>query len=209
MRIAVLGGTGSFGRALAARLAAAGEDDVVIGSRDAARAQAAAAELGGKVAGAENADAARGAELVVLAVKADAALETARSVAPALGSTPLLSVASAIAVRKGVGALPDGDARSLAERIQDVVEAPVVAGLHSIAAANLAEEQPDEDALVCGDDAEAKELALALAGKVVAGRALDAGPLAGARALEGLTAVIVNLNRRYRGHAGFRVTGLP
>ncbi|HZT15411.1 MAG TPA: NAD(P)-binding domain-containing protein [Gaiellaceae bacterium] len=209
MKVAVLGGTGSFGRALAARLAAAGEDDVVIGSRDAGRARVAAAELGGRVTGAENADAARGADLVVLAVKADAALETAWAVASALGSTPLLSVASAIEVRKGAGALPDPDARSLAERVQEVVEAPVVAGLHSVAAASLAEEQPDEDALVCGDDAGAKELALALAEKVVAGRALDAGPLAGARALEGLTAVIVNLNRRYRGRAGFRVTGIP
>ena len=67
---------------------------------------------------------------------------------------------------------------------------------------------PEEDALICGDDAEAKELALALASKLVAGRALDAGPLASARTLEGLTAVIVNLNRRYRAHAGITVTGV-
>src|SRR5581483_9543677 len=82
---------------------------------------------GGRVTGAANEVAARGADLVVLAVKADGALETARAVAAALGSTPLLSVASAIEVRKGVGALPDADVRSLAERIQDVVDAPVVA----------------------------------------------------------------------------------
>ena len=68
---------------------------------------------------------------------------------------------------------------------------------------------PDGDALVCGDDDEAKRLALELAAKVVTGRALDAGPLASARALEGLTAVIVNLNKRYKGHAGISVTGLP
>ncbi len=60
--------------------------------------------------------------------------------------------------------LPDPDGRSLAERIQDVLDAPVAAGLHSIAASNLDEGAPDEDALVCGDDADAKELALALAG---------------------------------------------
>ena len=71
------------------------------------------------------------------------------------------------------------------------------------------EEAPDEDALVCGDDPRAKELALELASRVVAGRALDAGPLAAARALEGLTAVIVNLNRGYKCHAGIRITGLP
>jgi predicted dinucleotide-binding enzyme len=85
----------------------------------------------------------------------------------------------------------------------------VAAGLHSLAASNLGgDEPPEQDALVCGDDATAKELALELAGKVVSGRALDAGPLASARALEGLTAVIVSLNRRYRAHAGVRITGV-
>jgi hypothetical protein len=209
MKVAVLGGTGSFGRALTARLAALGEDDVVIGSRDAERARQAAGELGGgRVAGATNDDAVRGADLAVLAVKADAALDTARTVSASLGSTPLLSVASAIRFEKGAGMLPDPEALSLAERVQQLVDAPVAAGLHSIAAANLEEDQPDEDALVCGDDASAKGLALELAGKLVGGRALDAGPLASARALEGLTAVIVNLNRRYKAHAGIRVTGV-
>ena len=206
MRVAILGGTGSFGRALAARLAAAGEDEIVIGSRDRERAREAAAELG--VAGDTNEEAVGQADLVVLAVKADGALDTARAVARALGSTPLLSVASAISVERGVGALPDPDARSLAERVQEVVDAPVTAGLHSIAAANLDQAPPDEDALICGDDRRAKELALELAARVVAGRALDAGPLASARALEGLTAVIVNLNRRYKAHAGIRVSGI-
>ena len=208
MRVAVLGGTGSFGRALAARLVALGEDDVVIGSRDADRARATATELGGRASGAANEDAVAGADLAVLAVKADAALDTARSVAGALGGTPLLSVASLLGFAKD-GVRPDPDARSLAERIQDELAAPVAAGLHSIAAASLVGEPPDEDALVCGDDPRAKELSLELAAKLVAGRALDAGPLASARTLEGLTAVIVNVNRRYRAHAGVRVTGLP
>jgi predicted dinucleotide-binding enzyme len=192
VRVAVLGGTGSFGRALAARLAAAGQDEIVIGSRDAARARETAAELGGGVTGDANEDAVHGADLVVLAVKADGALDTAR----------------AVAFQRGVGALPDPDARSLAERIQDEVAGPVVAGLHSVAAANLDGEPPDEDALVCGDDQQAKALALELAARIVAGSALDAGPLAGARTLEGLTAVIVNLNRRYKAHTGVRVTGV-
>ncbi|HEY2327013.1 MAG TPA: NAD(P)-binding domain-containing protein [Gaiellaceae bacterium] len=208
MKIAVLGGTGSFGRALASRLVAVGDDEVVIGSRDTERAQETARELGGNSSGGTNEDAVRGADLVVLAVKADGALETARAVAAALGTTPLLSVASAISVRKGVGAFPDPDGKSIAERIQDIVDAPVVAGLHSIAAASLDSAPPDEDALICGDDEHAKELALTLAAKLVAGRALDAGPLASARALEGLTAVIVNLNRRYKAHAGIRISGL-
>ena len=63
--------------------------------------------------------------------------------------------------------------------------------------------------LVCGDDGAAKELTLALAAMVVTGRSLDAGPLASARALEGMTGVIVNLNKRYKGHAGVEITGLP
>jgi NADPH-dependent F420 reductase len=214
VKVAVLGGTGSFGHALAARLVALGEDDVVIGSRDAERAQETARELGGSggenatVEGATNENAVRDADLVVLAVKADGALATAESVAEALGTTPLLCVATAIEFRKGIGACPDPHERSLAERVQDVVSAPVSAGLHSIAAASLAEAPPDEDALICGDDAEAKSLSLELAGKLVAGRALDAGPLASARALEGMTAVIVNLNRRYKGHAGVRISGI-
>ena len=208
MRVAILGGTGSFGLALARRLAAFGEDEVVIGSRDATRAQEAADALGAGVTGATNEDAVRGADIVVLAVKADAALDTARGVAEALGDTPLLSVATLIQFQKGVGALPDPEALSLAERVQQVVRAPVTAGLHSIAAANLDEAPPEEDALICGDDADAKELTLQLVDKLVAGRALDAGPLASARALEGLTAVIVNLNRRYKAHAGVRLTGI-
>jgi 8-hydroxy-5-deazaflavin:NADPH oxidoreductase len=208
MRVAILGGTGSFGRALAVRLVAAAEDEIVIGSRDAVRAQAAAAELGPGVEGATNEDAVRGADLAVLAVKAEAALDTAREVAGELGTTPLFSVASLLSFSKD-GVCCDPDQRSLAERIQDEVGGPVVAGLHSIAASNLDEAPPKEDALVCGDDAAAKELALELAAKVVAGRALDAGPLASARTLEGLTAVIVNLNRRYKAHAGITVTGIP
>jgi NADPH-dependent F420 reductase len=207
VKVAILGGTGSFGRALAARLAIVGEDEIVIGSRDEERAATTAEELGARVTGATNEEAVRGVDLAVLAVNADAALDTARAVAGALGTTPLLSVASAISFEKGRGMLPDPDVLSLAERVQQIVDAPVTAGLHSVAASNL-EDAPDEDALVCGDDETAKTIALELAGRVVGGHALDAGPLASARALEGLTAVIVNLNRRYQAHAGVRVTGV-
>jgi 8-hydroxy-5-deazaflavin:NADPH oxidoreductase len=207
VKVAILGGTGSFGRALAARLAAVGEEEIVIGSRDAMRAAAVATELGARATGATNEEAVRGVDLAVLAVNADAALDTARAVATALGTTPFLSVASAISFEKGRGMLPDPDALSLAERVQQIVHGPVAAGLHSVAASNLAD-APDEDALMCGDDESAKALSLELAGRVVGGRALDAGPLASARALEGLTAVIVNLNRRYKAHAGVRIAGV-
>ncbi len=205
MKIALIGGTGSFGTALAVRLRDAGYE-VVIGSRDAERAAAIARELG--VEGATNEDAARAADLVVLATKADGAVETARSLRAAIGTTPVLSVAAELAFTKG-GVSPTSEATSIAQRIQDELDAPVVAGLHSLAASNLGgEEAPDEDTLVCGDDADAKAAALELAAKVTAGRAIDAGPLASARALEGMTAVIINVNKRYKAHAGLRVTGV-
>jgi 8-hydroxy-5-deazaflavin:NADPH oxidoreductase len=205
VRIAIVGGTGPFGIALATRLRGAGYD-VVLGSRDAARASAAAEELG--VQGETNADAVRDADLVVLATKADAALDTARELRETIGSTPVLSVASELRFTPS-GVHPSGEATSLAERLQAELDGPVLAGLHSLAASTLGSgEPPDEDAFVCGDDPDAKSIALEVAERLTSGRALDAGPLATARALEGLTAVIVNLNKRYRGHAGIRVTGL-
>jgi 8-hydroxy-5-deazaflavin:NADPH oxidoreductase len=204
MRVALIGGTGDFGLALAQRLVEAG-DEVVVGSRDADRAKEKARAIG--AAGRANEEAVQGAELVVLAVNADAALATARALALAIGGTPTLSVASELHFgREGVG---PRDGASLAEETAALLDAPVVAGLHSLAAASLARGRADGDALVCGDDDPAKTLALELAAKVVTGRAYDAGPLVSARALEGMTAVIVNLNRRYRGHAGLHVVGLP
>ena len=188
MKVAVVGGTGDFGLALARRLVEAGEE-VVVGSRDAERARANAAEVG--AAGAANEDSVRGVDL-----------------AGAIGDTPALSVASELRFTKA-GVQPREDPRSVAERTQELLHGPVAAGLHSLAAATLAGGPAEGDALVCGDDAAAKELALAAAAKIVTGRALDAGPLASARALEGMTAVIVNLNRRYKGHAGVHIVGLP
>jgi NADPH-dependent F420 reductase len=204
VRIAVVGGTGDFGLALARRLVEAG-DRIVIGSRDAERARDAAAEVG--AAGAANEDAVQGVELVVLAVKAEAALPTAVALVDAIGETPVLSVASELHFTKQ-GVLPVEGTASIAERTQAILRGPVAAGLHSLAAASLAKGPAEGDALICGDDAATNELALTLAAKVVNGRALDAGPLASARALEGMTAVIVNLNRRYKGHAGVRIVGV-
>jgi hypothetical protein len=177
----------------------------VVGSRDAERAAAKGSEVGAR--GLANDEAVRGVELVVLAVKADAAIDTAESLAAAIGTTPVLSVASELRFTKQ-GVFPGKDVRSIAERTQELVAGPVLAGLHSLAAATLSEGKAEGDALVCGDDLDAKALALDVASTVVTGRALDAGPLASARALEGLTAVIVNLNKRYRAHAGVQVTGL-
>jgi NADPH-dependent F420 reductase len=205
MRIAIVGGTGSFGRAMAERIAALGED-VVIGSRDASRAKEIAMTLG--VEGATNEEAVANADLVVLAVRSNAAIDTARDLAQAIGTTPLLSVASALEFTEA-GVLPGQHGFSLAEEIDRIVDAPVAAGLQTLAAVHLTTpEPPEEDVLICGDPSPAKDLALLLGDRLVRGRAVDAGPLANARALEGMTAVILNVNRRYKVHAGIRLTGL-
>lgn len=204
MKVAIVGGTGAFGRALAKRLHEIGKDEVLVGSRDAERAQEIATELG--VAGGRNDEIVNGADIVVLAVKSNATLETASELAEAIGKTPVLCVASDLRFSAG-GALPGRHQGSLAEEVARIVRAPVASGLQSFAAANLVEGDPG-DALICGGDDLAKELSLELAGRV-AERAVDVGPLENSRALEGMTAVILNVNKRYKAHAGIRLTGLP
>ncbi len=162
MKVAILGGTGPFGRGLATRLVAENVE-VVIGSRDEQRAQSAAQEIG--CSGARNEAAVAGMDIVVLAVVADAVIATAESIRDALES-PVLSVASELEFGGGA-AQPGAAAQSLAERTAQLLAVPVVAG-----------------------------------------RAIDVGPLRVARALEGMTAAIVNVNRRYKAHAGLRLTGL-
>jgi 8-hydroxy-5-deazaflavin:NADPH oxidoreductase len=204
MKVAIIGGTGAFGRALAKRLHEIGTDEILIGSRDAERARASATELG--VTGGRNDEIVTGADIVVLAVKSNATLETARELTAAIGTTPVLCVASDLRFTDA-GVLPGRHQGSLAEEVSRIVRGPVASGLQSFAAANLVEGDPG-DALICGGDDRAKELSLELAGRV-ADRAIDVGPLENSRALEGMTAVILNVNKRYKGHAGIRLTGLP
>jgi 8-hydroxy-5-deazaflavin:NADPH oxidoreductase len=205
VRVAIVGGTGSFGRALARRLKSLGED-VSVGSRDSQRGKERAIELG--VEGGANEDVVRGADLVVLATKSNGVIDTARDLAEAIGETPVLCVASDL-VFTDAGVLPGRGERSLAEEVAELVQAPVVSGLQSLSAAHLAaNETPDEDALVCGDDARSKQLVLGLAGRLVGGRAVDVGPLANSRALEAMTAAILNVNRELGVTAGLRITGL-
>jgi 8-hydroxy-5-deazaflavin:NADPH oxidoreductase len=206
MKVAIVGGTGAFGRALAARLRDLGLE-VAVGSRDHQRGWERGVELG--VDGGSNEEIVRDADLVVLAVKSNAAIDTGRGLADAIGDTPVLCVASDVVFTDN-GVSPGREERSLAEELAEVISAPVASGLQSVSAVELSSgnEPLDQDALICGDDERAKKPALELGAKLVAGRAIDVGPLANSRALEALTAVILNVNRSYRAHAGLRLTGL-
>jgi NADPH-dependent F420 reductase len=206
VRVAIVGGTGTFGRALARRLHLLGED-VQIGSREAQRGRERATELG--VDGGSNEDVVQGVDLVVLATKSNAALETGAALRDAIGETPVLCVASDLRFTE-IGIVPGLEEGSLAETLAELLHAPVASGLQTVSAIDLSgPEPPDQDALICGDDEGAKQLALGLAGRLVAGRAIDCGPLANSRALEAMTAVILNVNREFGVHAGLRLTGLP
>jgi len=160
MKVAIVGGTGAFGRALAARLRDLGLE-VAVGSRDHQRGWERGVELG--VQGGGNEEVVRDADLVVLAVKSNAAIETGRELADAIGDTPVLCVASDLAFTEN-GVAPGREERSLAEELAEVISAPVASRLQSVSAAELSGTEPlDQDALICGDDARAKEPALEVA----------------------------------------------
>src|SRR5918992_738085 len=153
------GGRGVFGRALGQRMQALGIE-VLIGSRDPERARELALVYG--VSGGANEEVARVADLVILSVPGRAAVDTARGLADAIGSTPVVSVASGLRFTEA-GILPGRLGRSLAEEVADVLGAPLAAGFQTLAAAHLAAaEPPDEDVLVCGDENPAKTIALEL-----------------------------------------------
>jgi 8-hydroxy-5-deazaflavin:NADPH oxidoreductase len=196
--IAVLGGTGDFGQGLAARLRRAGEQ-VILGSRT-PRDEFVA-----------NAEAAERADVVFCSVPPAGVEETAAQLAPVLAGRILVSVASPIVFRAGKPSAAPGEV-SLAElAARAAPQARVVAGFHTVSAKGLArlDEPLREDVLLAGDDDEAKAAVGRLAELVVDGRAVDAGSLEVARWLEPLTAVLLNVNRRYRTQAGVAITALP
>ena len=206
MNVAIVGGTGTFGRALARRLHLLGEE-VRIGSRDAERGRERALELG--VEGGSNEEVVKGVDLVILSTRSNAAVETGAALKGAIDETPVLCVASDLRFTDA-GIIPGLEHGSLAEALAKLIHAPVASGLQTVSAIDLTgPEPPDQDALICGDHASAKLLALDLAGRLVAGHAIDAGPLANSRALEAMTAVILNVNKQFGVHAGLRLTGLP
>jgi len=195
--IGIVGGSGDFGRGLAPRLERAGEK-VLLGSRT---------PRDDLVA---NEEVCERADVVFLSVPPVGVEDMARNLAPLLVSKIVVSVAAPIVFRDGRPAAATGEL-SLAElAARGAPEARVVAGFHTVSAKGLARaDRPlHEDVLLAGDDDAAKTEVGRLAELVVEGRAVDCGRLEVARWLEPLTAVILNVNRRYRANAGVVVTGL-
>jgi NADPH-dependent F420 reductase len=217
--IAVVGGTGPQGRGLAYRFALAGHD-VIIGSRDAGRAKERAEEIAAKVtgptsvsvSGAENADAATSADVVLLAVPWDGHSDLVAALASELDGKIVISCVNPLGFDKQgpFGLVLSESAAEEAQRL--VPTARVVGAFHHVAALSLwktAELLDHEDVLVCGDDAEAKAVVQELARSVTGKRGVDAGALRLARQLEPLTAVLISINKRYKTRSGIAISGVP
>lgn len=217
MTIAIIGGTGPQGSGIGLRLAVAGEQ-VVLGSRDGAKAQAEAERLttehapAGSIAGMGNAEAAAAADVVILAVPYTGHAELVASLAPVLAGKLVVSCVNPLAFDKlgPVGAeIPDKSAAEEAARI--LPESTIVGAFHHLSAVTLHKLTKDlshEDVLVCGDDEAAKEQVMELASKVTGGRGINAGALRLARHLEPFTAVLISINKRYKTNASVYVTGI-
>ena len=211
--VAVLGGTGPQGRGLARRLALAGMT-VVLGSRAAERAEKAAAELadatGGSVEGAANADAAAAGDIVLVVVPWDGHAELLTELADVLAGKIVVDCVNPLGFDKqGAYALPvlEGSATQQAAAI--LTESRVVGAFHNVSAVLLDDpdvESVDTDVLVLGDDREATDAVQALADAVPGMRGIYAGRLRNAHQVEALTANLISINRRYKVHAGVRVT---
>ncbi len=209
--IAILGGTGPQGRGLARRFAVAGLD-VVLGSRTAEKAVAAAAELAslGSVRGADNAEAAAAGDIVLVVVPWDGHKELLESlVAPLAGKIVVDCVNPLGFDKQGAYALAVEEGSASQQAAAVLVESRVVGAFHNVSAVLLedpAVESVDTDVLVLGDDREATDLVQALASVVPGMRGVFGGRLRNAHQVEALTANLISINRRYKAHAGVRVT---
>jgi NADPH-dependent F420 reductase len=210
-----LGGTGDQGRGLARRFALAGHP-VLIGSRSPERAEAAAGELradlppGAEVTGAANADVAAGCEIAVVAVPYDGHAALLADLAGALRGKIVVDCVNPLGF-DGKGAypleVPEGSAAEQAAAL--LPESTVVAAFHHISAVLLldpAVASVDTDVLVLGDEREATDAVQELVGAIPGMRGIYAGRLRNARQVEALTANLISINRRYKSHAGIRVT---
>jgi NADPH-dependent F420 reductase len=207
--VSVLGGTGEQGRGLARRFALAGVR-VVLGSRDAARAQAAAEALPGDVTGTDNAGAARAGDVVVVAVPWDGHRELLVALADDLRGKVVVDCVNPLGFDKqGAYALEVEEGSAAQQALAVLPDSRVVAAFHHVSAVLLLDESVeavDTDVLVLGDDREATDLVQALASRVPGMRGIYGGRLRNAHQVEALTANLISVNRRYKAHAGLRVT---
>ena len=215
-RIAVIGGTGPQGRGLGYRWARHGHT-VVLGSRAADRAEAAASEIRERVpeadvSGATNLDALAGADVAVLAVPYDGHDALVAELADGLAGKVVVSCVNPLGFDKQ-GPYGLEVERSAAEAAAALVpDARVVGAFHHVSAPSLwgkADYLDHEDVLVCGDDEDAKAVVIELARSVVGRDGVDAGRLRLARQLEPLTAVLISINKRYKTRSGVAISGLP
>lgn len=209
--IAVLGGTGPQGRGLARRFAAAGLK-VVIGSRSAERAQAAAEALAsvGDVKGASNADAADAGDIVLVVVPWDGHGELLAELKPHLDGKIVVDCVNPLGFDKqGAYALAVEEGSATQQAAAILTESTVVGAFHNVSAVLLEDpevEKVETDVLVLGDNREATDLVQALADVVPGMRGIYAGRIRNAHQVEALTANLISINRRYKAHAGVRVT---
>jgi 8-hydroxy-5-deazaflavin:NADPH oxidoreductase len=213
--IAVLGGTGPQGRGLARRWASAGLA-VVIGSRSEERAAEVAAELAaatrGDVRGAGNHRAATACDLAVVAVPYDGHSDLLHSLAGALAGKVVVDCVNPLGFDEdGAYALPVAEGSAAQEAAAILADSTVVAAFHHVSAVLLDDPDVasmDTDVLVLGDDREATDLVASLADAVPGMRGVYGGRLRNAHQVEALTANLISVNRRYKAHAGIRVTDI-
>jgi len=205
--VGVLGGTGEQGRGLAVRLSAAGQQ-VVIGSRDASRAAQVADDIG--VKGLSNTECAQASDVVIVAVPWDGHADILAELTADLAGRIVVDCVNPLGFDKqGAYALdvPEGSAAQQAAAL--LPESRVVGAFHHISAVLLLDpsiESIDADVLVLGDDREATDTVQALVNRIPTMRGIYAGRLRNCGQVEAMTANLISMNRRYKAHAGLRVT---
>ena len=209
--VGVLGGTGDQGRGLAYRLARAGQR-VIIGSRAAERAQAAAAELGHGVEGADNAECARRSDIVIVAVPWDGHAKTLEGLREELAGKLVVDCVNPLGFdKKGAYALTPEEGSAAQQAAALLPDSRVTAAFHHLSAVLLQDPEVtsiDTDVMVLGESRADTDLVQALAGRIPGMRGVFAGRLRNAHQVESLVANLISVNRRYKAHAGVRVTDI-
>ncbi|MFF8020096.1 NADPH-dependent F420 reductase [Streptomyces sp. NPDC007896] len=207
--VGVLGGTGPQGKGLAYRLAMAGQK-VIIGSRAAERAQTAAEELGHGVEGADNAECARRSDIVIVAVPWEGHGKTLESLREELAGKLVVDCVNPLGFdKKGAYALKPEQGSAAEQAAALLPDSRVAAAFHHLSAVLLQDPEVDEidtDVMVLGEERADVEIVQALAGRIPGMRGVFAGRLRGAHQVEALVANLISVNRRYKAHAGLRVT---